>query len=284
MMVCTGWSWVGSPPGVAPTAPSAPAPLGGADVPGWAGAGDWASGAETGVLVGAGLGALAGADGEGGGAVGAAVWAPAARQTRPSVRAANAVPARNRVPGRNLLRIISTFTRTILFNKGCSVFDASEEYPQLFRKRNINHYPLRRPRVQELEVCRVEEVPRQLQHGRTAADRSCNLVWCTVQKVSHHRMPKRLHMHSNLMRAAGLNGHLDHRERPVRRCQPVQHMYVGDCSAAVSPARGHARSADEVARDRQVHGHVVLCQTPVYQREITFRHPPFGEHLAQLAM
>ena len=186
------------------------------------------------------------------------------------VRAANASPVRSRAPGETVCRSFPRSLARFYPTSPAPSLAASEESLQLFRKRNIDRHRLARPRMQELQVRRVQEVPLASSSASRSARRSAPLICVrrAVQRVAHDRMPKRLQMHPDLVRPAGLDRHLDQRERPVRRGQPLQHVTrarprcgrppgasscacagPGRAQSAGSPSRRPSRPAHAPARD-----------------------------------
>jgi hypothetical protein len=105
-----------------------------------------------------------------------------------------------------------------------------------------------------------------------------------VERVADDRVAERLHVHANLVGAAGLNAHLEQSEPAVGAFDSLEHLPVRDRGAAAGAARGHAGAADDIAADGQVDGAFILRWPAVDQREVAFAQAALAEHLAELAV
>src|ERR1700746_942413 len=110
---------------------------------------------------------------------------------------------------------------------------------------------------------RVQEISAE---RRKLSDANSFLAWRAIESVTDNGGAESRKMNANLMGAAGVEIRFDQRETiEVEACSPI-----GARFAAFAPSRRHARSAVEIARNRQVHGAFFAFQFPVQQRHICF--------------
>src|SRR5262249_11462981 len=92
--------------------------------------------------------------------------------------------------------------------------------------------------------------------------------------IAHHGMPKRCHVHANLMSSACRNFHSNQRELSVGRLDTPLHLISRNGFAAAASSSSHASTPDRVAlysaRDRAS----VLLQPSVDKRELSLFDSP----------
>ncbi len=143
--------------------------------------------------------------------------------------------------------------------------------------------------MRQLKHCRMQKISIERERCwhtcRPALVRlRSQLARSAVERVAHHRMPKRRHVHANLMRASSLDLELDQRKLAVRRIDFSLHYVMRYRVAATVAPRRHARAALGVAADGALNRAAILLRPAVDERDIGLMHLSRAELLREAAM
>ena len=94
----------------------------------------------------------------------------------------------------------------------------------------------------------------------------------SIQRIARHRMPQRGQMHPYLVRAPGVNLHLQQTKLAVARIQTTPHMIVRDGLTATRIPRAHARPPHPIAADAARNPPRIRLQPAMHQRHILLLH------------
>src|ERR1700752_2291807 len=110
-----------------------------------------------------------------------------------------------------------------------------------------------------------------------------NLRRRAIEGVAHDRMADRREMHANLMRAAGLNADGKKGELAEIGVDALKNVVMGHCRPGTGfPLGRHPRAPNEVTADRCSNSSVVVLNSAMYQRDVSFANLPARKHLAEL--
>src|SRR5271157_836470 len=186
--------------------------------------------------------------------------------------------------------------------------NCSQKLLQLHRQRTLQRDLLSGAGMRQLQLRRVQEIPRQRKRNpcfallasggpisrvlrrnpgpfdRLRASSEHAGGWGLphfprrpIQLVPDHGMSQRRHVHANLVSSAGINFHFEQRELAVRRIQPAHDAVVRNGLAPAGGPRGHAGAPNAVAADAGRDRPLLFLHPAMHQRRVRLLDFPPGK-------